>query len=116
MIRLFGVILPVFSKEQLGQTTQGYRSDESCQADHVPTIRTKRDDAGTVQESAHCHSQKERPRQVTVHAAAAGRVGQASGPHDGESDRPNRSSPASTYVIEANCDNRDDWQAEQDKR
>jgi hypothetical protein len=113
--RLVATIFSIFSKEQLWQAAQGNCSDESCQADYVPTIRTKRNYTKTVQETDNCHSQKEGAGQVTVHSPATSRIGQARDAHYAQRGCPNRSAPASTDVAAASCDNRDNWKAKQNK-
>jgi hypothetical protein len=105
--------LRYFPTNSSGRQLRAYRTDENCQADYVPAICTKRNDADTVQESENRNHQKERPGYVAVHPSAPGRIGYARGPQYAQGGRPNRGSPALTDIRVAGSKNRNDWKAKQ---
>ncbi len=109
-------ILPIFPKEQFRQATQSDRADQNAHTDYVPAIRTKRNDADTVQESGNRHYQKERPGEVAVHPPAPSRIGDARGPHYAQRENPSRCSPSSTNIVVPGRHNRDNGKAKQSKR
>ena len=66
-----GSMAPIVSKEQLREATQDDCAEKNCKADQVPTIRTKRNHAHSVEKTAKRHHQKERTCDITVRPPAA---------------------------------------------